>query len=79
MQFYGAFLRSFCSFFLKIVSELHPRRAVCEFIRRRFGVVGSTFVTFLMGIVPNNHQINYNNEKIIIGGVGSGGAGADGV
>ena len=34
---------------------------------------------FLMGIVPNNHQINYHNEEFIIVCVGSGGAGADGV
>ncbi len=33
-------------------------------------------VFFLMGIVPNNHQINYNNETIIIVCVGSGGTGA---
>jgi hypothetical protein len=38
-----------------------------------------TFVFFLMGIVPNNHQNSYNNETIIIDCVGLGGAGADGV
>ena len=31
-----------------------------------------------MGIVPNNHQIIYNNETIIIDCIGSGGTGADG-
>jgi len=38
-----------------------------------------TFVFFLMGIVPNNHQNSYNNETIIIDCVGLGGAVADGV
>ncbi len=38
-----------------------------------------TFVFFLMGIVPNNHQNSYNNETIIIDCVGLGGAGADGM
>ena len=36
-----------------------------------------TFVFFLMGIVPNNHQNSYNNETIIIDCVGPGSAGAD--
>jgi hypothetical protein len=63
----------------KLVLELHPQRGVFGVLRRPFGVGICNFVHFLMGIVPNNHQINYHNEEFIIVCVGSGSAGADGV
>ena len=77
--FESTFLRLFCSFFLKLVLELHPQRGVFGVLRRPFGVGNCNFVHFLMGIVPNNHQINYHNEEFIIVCVGSGCAGADGM
>ena len=70
---------SFLQFFLKLVLEVHPQRGVVGVHRRPFGFASCTFVPFLMGIVPNNHQINYHNEEFIIVCVGSGGTGADGV
>ena len=70
---------SFLQFFLKLVLELHPQRGVFGVLWSPFGVGICNFVHFLMGIVPNNHQIIYNNEEIIIDCVGSGCAGADGV
>ena len=70
---------SFLQFFLKLVLELHPQRGVFGVLRRPFGVGICNFVPFLMGIVPNNHQINYDNETIIIDCVGLGSTGADGV
>lgn len=70
---------SFLQFFLKLVLELHPQRAISGYLRSPFGVGICSFVHFLMGIVPHNHQINYHNEEFIIVCVGSGGAGADGV
>ena len=70
---------SFLQFFLKLVLELHTKRGVLGVLRAVEGAFGCTFAFFLMGIVPNNHQINYNNETIIIDCVSSGGAGADGV
>lgn len=70
---------SFLQFFLKLVLELHTKRGVFGALRAVEGTFSSTFAFFLMGIVPNNYQINYNNEEFIIVCVGSGGAGADGV
>ena len=70
---------SFNQIFLKLVLELHPQRGVFGVLRHPFGVGICNFVHFLMGIVPNNYQINYHNEEIIIVCVGSGGTGADGV
>ncbi len=70
---------SFLQFFLKLILELHPQRGVFGVLRSPFGVGICNFVHFLMGIVPNNHQINYHNEEFIIVCVGSGGAGVDGV
>ena len=72
-------LALFNPIFLKLVLELHPQRGVFGVLRSPFGVVNCIFVPFLMGIVPNNHQINYHNEEFIIVCVGSGCAGADGV
>ena len=70
---------SFLQFFLKLVLELHPQRGVFGVLRSPFGFGSCNFVPFLMGIVPNNHQINYHNEEFIIVCVGSGCAGADGM
>ena len=70
---------SFLQFFLKLVLELHTKRGVFGALRAVEGAFSSTFAFFLMGIVPNNHQINYHNEEFIIVCVGSGCAGADGV
>lgn len=70
---------SFLQFFLKLVLELHTKRGVFGVLRAVEWAFSSTFAFFLMGIVPNNHQINYHNEEFIIVCVGSGGAGADGV
>ena len=79
MQKRGTFLCLFLQFFLKLVLELHTKRGVFGVHRAVEGAFSSTFAFFLMGIVPNNHQIIYNNETIIIDCVGSGGTGADGV
>ena len=79
MQKRGTFLCLFLQFFLKLVLELHTKRGVFGVHRAVEGAYSSTFAFFLMGIVPNNHQIIYNNETIIIDCVGSGGTGADGV
>jgi hypothetical protein len=70
---------SFLQFFLKLVLELHTKRGVFGVHRAVEGAFSSTFAFFLMGIVPNKHQNNNNNETIIIECVGLGGAGADGV
>ena len=65
---------SFLQFFLKLVLELHTQRGVLGVLRSVKGAFGCTFAFFLMGIVPNNHQNNCNNETIIIDCVGSGSA-----
>ena len=70
---------SFLQFFLKLVLELHTKRGVFGVLQAVEGAFSSTFAFFLMGIVPNNHQIIYNNETLIIDCVGSGCTGADGV
>jgi hypothetical protein len=59
--------------------EFVKKRGICALKVTEGGCFFVTFVFFLMGIVPNNHQNSYNNETIIIDCVGLGGAGADGM
>ena len=43
---------SFLQFFLKLVLELHTKRGVFGALRAVEGAFSSTFVFFLMGILP---------------------------
>ena len=70
---------SFAAFSAAKVQKVCEKRGIWALKVTEGGCFFVTFVFFLMGIVPNNHQNSYNNETIIIDCVGLGGAGADGV
>jgi hypothetical protein len=68
---------SFAAFRLQRYKKFVKKWGICALKVTEGGCLFVTFVFFLMGIVPYNHQNSYNNETIIIDCVGLGGAGAD--
>ena len=56
---------SFAAFSAAKVQKVCEKRGIWALKVTEGGCFFVTFVFFLMGIVPNNHQNSYNNETII--------------